>query len=525
MLLLQRREIQALLRSMGKTTNTSCQRMRDTQLQLQQLAPTITLVYDESSLMVMPSHPAIEKALTFTEKTLGKDPKRPWEMKVTYAKRALYNIINEKPRTIQTFQGLRRRVLETIAEIGYNCREFDQRAPFPQPRWDLMFGFRCQQEELLRAALQKNESGMVEAPTRYGKTTLMVNTLRAFPTLQTVVAAPGADLVEQCFADLKEKLPKRKIAMLGAGSRTKYPSEDITVCSMDSLHKCQQEHTRLLLIDEPHAAVTNTRFEQFKRFVNARVLGFGATISGRFDKRDLVAEAIIGPTLARRTFREAVAEGAVAPITVFMIKIPYDVFPCSSRDAAYKKLFFKNEKIAKVIKWLSNSLIPAEWQALIFIDTEEQANYLQEHMRDCKLAMAKVLTKKDRAALVEQMKSAEIKRCQASDIFSTGVTFSDLRVVVMAAGGGGSISAIQKPGRIAEIRPNKRCGVVFDFLLVPNNQGEAEVLKDSNPKQCKWSAVTEDCWARFNAYKDRGYDIELIQNHEELNQRFQELCL
>lgn len=344
-------------------------------------------------------------------------------------------------------------------------------------------------------------------------TTLIKNTIRAFPNVNTVVTVPGADLVKQLYDDIKAAVPHREIKLIGAGSN-KTPCDDINVVSMDSLHKCDADACRLLLIDEPHACVTASRLPELTKFDKARKIGFGATLKGRFDQKDILIEALIGPVLAERTFQEAVAEGAVCPLIVYMINIPLQG-NLGDRDAAYKTQLFKSQKVAKAVKWICHSLLPKDWQTLLFIKNEKQAEFFLEWVgEEGTIAMAKRLTKKEREELMTRMCSDDIKRCLASDIYAQGVTFNHVRSLINLSGGGANTSTIQKPGRLAEVRPGKRCGVVFDFFFSKGNAtGEGA------------NAIYRDSIARSLAYTEKGYEIIFVNSYGELESSFKEKAI
>ena len=98
-----------------------------------------------------------------------------------------------------------------------------------------------------------------------------------------------------------------------------------------------------------------------------------------------------------------------------------------------------------------------------------------------------------------------MKRCICTKIYSTGVTFSDLRGIVNACGGGGSISSTQKPGRLAEIRDDKKRGYLFDFQFEcsdPPPPGE-NLTED----QDRYRMIEGECNKRFEEYEKLGYEI------------------
>jgi superfamily II DNA or RNA helicase len=475
----------------------------------------VNMLWDDAVLTIAPSNAKLEKFLTYKEKTLAQDPNNPWKRFTKVTVNPLFKVISEEKgnRVIQTLQGMWLKTKTFLEQEGYTVKFYDMRLQFVKPRLDLMLGFRFKQEELLTKFLNTNCSGLLGAPTRYGKSTLIKNTLRAFPNVNTVVTAPGADLVKQLYEDVKEALPHREVKLIGAGS-TKSPCDDVNVVSMDSLHKCDTDSCRLLLIDEPHACVTNSRLPEFVKFDKARKFGYGATLKGRFDQRDILIEALIGPVLAERTFREAVAEGAVCPLIVYMIVIPL-TGEFNDRDRAYKANLFKGERVAKAVRWICHELLPNDWQTLLFIKNEEQAEYFLDWIgTDGTIAMAKRLTKTEREDLMERMKSSEIKRCLASEIYAQGVTFNHVRSLINLSGGGANTSTIQKPGRLAEVRPDKKCGIVFDFMFTPGTSKGAGA-----------QALYRESSARVKAYREKGYEIIFVDSYNELEKSFKEKAL
>ena len=232
------------------------------------------LILDENLLCIGPSSPELEQMLTITEHGMQQDPANPWGGMVAFRQDVqVFNVLRddaEVGRVIQTWQGLSRKVCAFLAERGLPFVWRDTRQVFPKPRFDLMGGFRFSQRALLEQALSKDMSGLIGAPTRWGKSTLLINTLRAYPDLTAVVTVPGADVLDQLYNAVKLAIPHREVRKLGGGSKNKYPSDDITVCSMDSLHKCDHGRVRLLLIDEPHALPTDARIEDFNTFPLAR---------------------------------------------------------------------------------------------------------------------------------------------------------------------------------------------------------------------------------------------------------------
>lgn len=417
---------------------------------------------------------------------------------------------------LSTHQGYWQKVLHELVKLQIPFETFDCRQNLlPAPKLHrLAKGLRFSQKDLLTRALRPRTSGKIGAPTRYGKTFLIAKTLEAYKGANTVLTLPGADLITQMTQELKVLLPDRDIVQIGGGSRAKTQSEDITVCSLDSLHKIDPGPVRLLLVDEPHAAVTESRIDGITQFTLALKIALGATLGNRFDGRDCLLEGIFGPTLAMRTFREAVAEGAICPIKVMMIPIPLPAHD-GDRDMAMKKGVLLNPDLMSYMRYLSEKVIPQEWQTLFFISSEKQAVKLVEQLGvDTAIAMAKRLNKKDRAALITRIKANLIQRIACSSILAQGVTFHDVRVVVNCEGGGPYTKAIQKPGRLAEIRPHKSCGVLIDFKFFIPTEARRKTERGN-------AAIEREAQRRYDAYVEIGYDVEIVQPRHE-KQMFEE---
>lgn len=490
-------------------------------------ADVLLCQYDDK-LIIYPASTAIKTDLTIRQKKIEVSERTKSKRGVVFDKVDLFVDLptTQKPITI-TYQGFSERVLKVIIREHKTFYFVDERlanstkGEFPKPRLDLMGGFRFSQRDLLTTALLKDASGLIGAPTRFGKTALIINTLRAYPTLSILVVAPGTDLIKQLYDDITgpRGVSDREVRLYGAGRRRIAKPGGITVCSADSVHHIDPGSIDLVLADEPHALVTEDRLSMLDRFHKARRIGFGATLKGRFDGRDKLIEGTFGPVLAERTYKEAVAEGAICPLHVLFLKVEVQASRSYySRDDAYNSLLFHSRGMAGVAAYITNNIIPRDFQTMIFIKDEKQAELFRDKIgRDTTIAMAKRMSKTEREECNRLMKENIIKRCLCTKIYVQGVTFSDVRVLINMEAGGNNTSAIQKPGRLAEIRPGKKCGIVIDILFVPPNDDHPRYMQEP------WYALCRDSMARKAAYEEKGYDITEIENYQHLKEKFNEL--
>ena len=119
---------------------------------------------------------------------------------------------------------------------------------------------------------------------------------------------------------------------------------------------------------------------------------------------------------------------------------------------------------------------------------------------------------KERRETFSRMVENSIKRCVCTGVYSQGVTFPDLRVMINASGGGGSISSTQKPGRLAQIRPDKDCGYLIDFKFECTNPTDIITTRNDSA----WQMVVRDSKARIKQYHELGYEVQEVDSLSEI---------
>jgi superfamily II DNA or RNA helicase len=475
----------------------------------------VTIRRDDSGILVTPDCPAARKFLTLSYREMIADRRG---RRVEFFEEPLYNVVAspEGVPSLVAYPGFWKSLAAYLRQQGHHVSVvLATKSPMEEPLIGrACIGLRPIQTQLVLNALMTGESGLIGAPTRFGKTYVMSAICRAFPNARTLVTAPGVDLCRQLYEHFSASL-RRDVRGIFSGGPHKKPGNAINVCSVDSLHKMDPDATDLMLIDEPHAIVSAERLDKVVAFSRARKYGFGATLTGRFDKKDRLIEGIIGPVIAEVTYKEAVAAKAISPLVLALIEIPFshELFPRAvGRDTVYERLLTKSMRVARLIRRIVDEAIPKDWQTMMFIKDESQAEFFLRYAvpEEGTIAMAKRMTAKERKALTERIRTDETKRLLASNIYVQGVTFPGLKLVVNLAGGGANTTTIQKPGRLLQAMEGKNYGVMIDFLFTC---GDAA---DDDRRHPPYSCVVGESQARLRAYHNIGYEVRKVKSMEQL---------
>ena len=141
---------------------------------------------------------------------------------------------------------------------------------------------------------------------------------------------------------------------------------------------------------------------------------------------------------------------------------------------------YRNAVIAHTVQQHSD-----EDQVLILVETIEHAVHLHQFLPEYELCYAEMeledldrykrngmlpedyepMTAERRSELRIAFENHEVKKVIATDVWSTGVSFERLAVLVRADARGSAIMDTQAPGRVARIHDEsgKSMGIVYDF--------------------------------------------------------------
>jgi len=241
------------------------------------------------------------------------------------------------------------------------------------------------------------------------------------------------------------------------------------------------------MFDEVHRAGSPVLAEQLATILLARMYGFSASPKGRSDATDMEVEALFGPVIAKCTYKEVQATGAVVPIEV--LSYPCDGFfaPAVEKEVAVQRQAIwrhaERNRLIQVAIAEALKTYGEDSQVLVTVRTVEHAVYLGALLPDFELVYANMaperrerwerdgllpkgkhpITGHRRQQLQEQFRSGELKRAIATGIWGTGLDFPGLNILVRADAAGGEILNTQLPGRVTRASAGKTIGVVIDF--------------------------------------------------------------
>lgn len=375
-------------------------------------------------------------------------------------------------------------VTATLRGMGYRVFYRDLTPPANAdcyvPQWARLLGhieFRERQEEAL-LALASNECGVFDAAPGFGKTFVMAVAPLLYPTARFALVTRGLDRLTHLRREVSQFLPR--VGQFGGGSRDK---ARVTLFSADSLKYFNDADFDFVLVDEVHEMAADKYADVMaRRFCTTRNFGFSATVSGRTDGTDARIESLFGPTVFHISQQESEALGLVVPIEVRWLDVlisqnPAEGFVDTARmRAAVWRNDIRNQILATAARQHPDS------QVLIIVQTVEHAVQLGQYLPEYSLCYGTLdatvceryirkgllpdnyipLSSRDRRQMQEAFARGDLRKVIATDVWSTGMSFPELSVLIRGDARSSAILASQIPGRVDRIANGKEIGIVYD---------------------------------------------------------------
>ena len=384
-----------------------------------------------------------------------------------------------------------------------------------EPQFGNLDPLRDGQDEVL-AHIATYDMGQIEAATGFGKSFLMKQICKLWPTAPVIICAPFSGIIRQIYAELKEIFPPDQVGMVGDGKHE--PDRRITCCISNSLLKCNLEKCRVFIFDECHRAAGPATAAAIACIPNARMYGFSASPTGRSDNADLETEAMFGKIILTKTYQEVQKGGGIVPMDVY-------VMPCYECEGTHNDRegvmlnrwgLWRNDERNKLIKdaveWAFKTF-GEDNQMLITVETTEHAVNIGHLLPGFQLVYGQMdgtkrerwerdglippnmhpITSEQREIYRQEFRSGKLRRAIATGVWGTGVDFPLLNILVRADAQSGPIPNTQIPGRATRASNGKDKGIILDFNDSFNRVLNGRFLR------------------RTTAYRKKGWKIQLIK--------------
>jgi superfamily II DNA or RNA helicase len=424
---------------------------------------------------------------------------------------------------IYTLPGFYKDVLQLCSNHLDVVELEDFRTPMPNPDLEAVKRIRLrdyQKEPALDLIFKgMEESGVINAAGGFGKTHIQAITYAAWNNLNTILAIPLKQVVLQTYEKFKQFFPDKHIGLVGDGKHD--VSNDITITTFRSLQSCSLEKCQLLLVDEMQSAGQDSFQTALKQMKPYRMFGFSATTEGIFNNTDKLLKGLFGEDLIYFPYEDAEVAGAVVPGMVYMIRMPDNYIAQSYNSFESKfKYNIKNCDKRNELVGVACSLIPKEWQTIVFIDHVKDhlvpmykfmpagTKYLHRESSK-KNVGAFAMTAKQQNKTIEEFSNNEFQILIASDAFRAGVDIPNCRVVVQASGGSSKVEVLQEAYRGSRILTNEQ-REKFDlpekthFVLVDFMDNHDPTLESMAKKRMKY-------------YEEQGWTVKEVTHPEEID--------
>jgi superfamily II DNA or RNA helicase len=322
----------------------------------------------------------IERELTFTRVDFRQGYIPEGEPKRTFTPKRLFHVPTARP-TEGTFpSGLLPRVKDWLQSRGhtFEVEDFrDLKAIKPMPDFTQVGLLRPGQSEAL-VQIAHADMGIIVAATAFGKSFVITQACRMYPTLRIMVVSPSVPVVNSLRRKLEEAVGVDNVGQAGGGKRIL--GRRVTVTTSKSMMKVDPSQVDLMLFDEVHGVGDNEAGKTVAYYDKCR--RFGLTASPvRGDNSEMCMEALFGRFLIEVSYQDAVDMGNVVPIDVYMVRVPGRI-RVSNSSYENKRLSYwtndvRNDLIAKVAK-----RVPDDEQCLIMVETLEHAVHLHKRLPD-----------------------------------------------------------------------------------------------------------------------------------------------
>jgi superfamily II DNA or RNA helicase len=244
-----------------------------------------------------------------------------------------------------------------------------------------------------------------------------------------------------------------------------------------------EQDVDIVIVDEYHEWGSAKRLAILGNIRYAKMFGLSANKS-RPDKAEFRLNGLFGPVLAEMEYDEAVEKKLVTPIWVVWTPVQsnsdpaaiYDNFTAKEKHGVWR-YSLRNKVIAETAR-----LCRDDDQVLITVKTIDHALHLRKLLPEYTVVYAPTnfqqlsrfhamgllkgippMTKERLNFLKQSFSKGRLKKVIATSVWSRGVNFPMLSVLIRADAANSNIADVQLPGRTSRKREDKPVSLMFDF--------------------------------------------------------------
>lgn len=431
------------------------------------------------------------------------------------------NLPDEKK--IITYSGLKNKIVNLLQKHFCIIDKTPPTNPIQYNLNDLHpFKLKVKQDECIDL-ISKSPGGLILAPTGFGKSWIIAFCCKLFKDMKIDVVNPSLSVCDMLY-DLIKRVTGEKVGRIGGGRNIQ---KRINVVTAKSLNKIET-NPDVVFLDEVHSLVTESYFENLMKYRNARIFGFTASLE-REDNLHNYAYALCGDVLMEMSYTEARKYKIISDVTVLWVKV-YDIDSIDKGDIGFvekkRDLIWTNNYRNKLIASIAKKFVDSGYQTLVLVETIEHCYNIKKYLPSFEMCYAGVggdlhkiskkikklglnfvpITSRKRLEITKKFENREIMGVIANGVWSLGVSFDSLNVLIRGSGSSSSIKSIQEPGRVCRLddKTGKESAIVIDFIDLFDNT----LLKRTKE--------------RFNVYKDLGLlqikmdDFTVVKNFNDL---------
>ena len=354
----------------------------------------------------------------------------------------------------------------------------------------------------------KPKPAVVVAPTGYGKS-ILIGAVANLCETSVIVLQPSVELLKQNLEKYESYGNFASVYSASAGQKEIGHVTFATIGSVKDLGKTFRERgVKVLLVDECHASYPPEEGSMFRKFIDdlkpTHILGFTATpfrlktygdlrnnwtqLNMLTSGRPTVFKDIIHVT----QIQELVRDKFWAKLNYEMLDFDTSTLRLNSTGAEYTEQSVQraiieqgvNENVFKRCK----KLIEEGKNALVFMDSVENAKILAEQLGEKAACVDGEMKKKDRAQIIEDFKNNKIQIVTNQSVLTCGFDKPDLQTVIMARPTNSLALLYQIFGRGVRNPeyPNLKECLIIDFCNNVKRFGKIEDLRVVNKEGYGW---------------------------------------